>query len=71
MLKRGHQAVYHKFSPKHLDRYVAEFSGRHNVREADTADQMAALVAASVGKRLMYRDLIAENGLSSGARAAN
>lgn len=47
-------------SLKHLDRYVAEFSGRHNVREADTADQMAALVAASVGKRLMYRDLIAD-----------
>ena len=60
MLKRGYQGTYHHWSPKHTDRYVAEFSGRHNVREADTADQMAALVAASVGKRLMYRDLIAD-----------
>ena len=59
LMKRGYHGTYHHMSPKHLDRYVAEFSGRHNVREADTADQMAQLVAASVGKRLMYRDLIA------------
>ena len=59
MLKRGYHGTYHHMSPKHLDRYIAEFSGRHNVREADTVDQMGNLVAASVGKRLMYRDLIA------------
>ena len=70
MLKRGHTGTFHKMSPKHLDRYVAEFSGRHNVREADTADQMGQLVAASVGKRLMYRDLVADNGRASGARTA-
>ena len=70
MLKLGYTGTFHKMSPKHLDRYVAEFSGRHNVREADTADQVAELVAASVGKRLMYRDLIADNGLASGARTA-
>ena len=56
-------------SPKHLDRYVSEFSGRHNVRDADTAEQMAEVVAASVGKRLMYQDLIADNDPASGARA--
>ena len=59
MLKRGYHGTYHHMSEKHLDRYVAEFSGRHNVREADTIDQMDNLVAATVGKRLMYRDLIA------------
>ena len=46
-------------SAKHLDRYVSEFAGRYNVREADTADQMTGLVAAMTGKRLMYKDLIA------------
>ena len=60
MLKRGYHGTYHHMSAKHLDRYVNEFAGRHNVREADTADQMTGLVAAMTGKRLMYRDLIAD-----------
>ena len=38
MLKRGYQGTFHHFSEKHLDRYVSEFAGRHNVREADTVD---------------------------------
>ena len=68
MLKRGYQGTYHKMSPKHLDRYVSEFSGRHNVREADTIDQMVGIVASMASKRLRYSDLIADNGLESGAR---
>ena len=59
MLKRAHKGVYHQISAKHLQRYVDEFAGRHNVREADTIDQMGAVVSGMVGKRLMYRDLIA------------
>ena len=59
MLKRGYQGTYHKIIPKHLQRYVDEFSGRHGIRNADTIDQMGAVVAGMVGKRLMYRDLIA------------
>ena len=59
MLKRGYQGTYHHFSAKHLQRYVNEFSGRHNTRPADTLAQMAATVAGMIGKRLMYRDLVA------------
>ncbi len=44
---------------KHLRRYVAEFAARHNVRDLDTIDQMAALAKGMEGKRLMYRDLTA------------
>ena len=69
MLKRGHQGVYHKMSPKHLDRYCQEFAGRHNARDADTIDQMAGVVAGMAGKRLRYADLTADNGLDSGARS--
>lgn len=69
MLKRGYQGTYHKMSAKHLDRYVTEFSGRHNVRDADTVDQMDSVVTGMAGKRLRYADLIADNGLSSGARS--
>ena len=60
MFKRGYHGTYHKMSPKHLDRYVAEFSGRHNVRDADTIDQMEAVVADMVGKRLSYQMLIGD-----------
>ena len=60
MLKRGYHGTYHKISPKHLQRYVDEFSGRHGIRNQDTIDQMSAVVALMVGKRLMYRELIAE-----------
>ena len=69
MLKRGYIGVYHKISPKHLGRYVAEFSGLHNIRRADTRMQMAYVVEGMVGKRLRYRVLIADNGLPSGARS--
>ena len=58
-LKRAHKGTYHKISPKHLNRYVQEFSGRHNVRPFDTVDQMRALFAGMVGKRLLRKDLIA------------
>ena len=67
-LKRAHKGVFHKTSPKHLDRYVREFAGKHNLREEDTVDQMRNVAAGLIGKRLMYRQLIAPNGLPSGAR---
>ena len=60
MLKRAHKGVYHKISAKHLQRYVDEFAGRHSVRERDTLDQMQSVVAGMVGKRLMYRELVAD-----------
>ena len=68
ILKRAHKGIFHKMSPKHLDRYVTEFEGRHNIRERDTIDQMGSVVLGMDGKRLMYADLTAPNGLSSGAR---
>ena len=70
MLKRGYQGTFHKFSEKHLDRYVREFAGRHNIRPRDTLDMMQSVVIGMTGKRLRYRDLIADNGLPSGARSS-
>ena len=69
MLKRAHKGTFHKISPKHLDRYVQEFAGKHNLREQDTLAQMAVVALGLSGKRLKYRELIADNGRSSGARA--
>ena len=67
MLKRAHDGTFHKISPKHLQRYVSEFAGKHNHRESGTLVQMRDTVARMVGRRLLYRDLIADNGLSSGS----
>jgi len=68
-MKRAHKGIFHKMSPKHLDRYVGEFPARHNLREADTIDIMGAIADGGVGKRLRYRELIAVNGLASGTRS--
>ena len=69
MLKRAHDGTFHKMSPKHLQRYVSEFAGKHNIRDSGTLVQMRDTVARLVGRRLCYRTLIAANGLSSGARS--
>ena len=68
MLKRAHAGTFHKISPKHLDRYVREFAGKHNVRDSGTLAQMRDTVARLVGRNLLYHDLIACNGLSNAAR---
>ena len=57
-LKRGYYGTYHHMSPKHLQRYVTEFAGRHNDRPADTIEQMRRLARGMLGKRLSYRELI-------------
>ena len=68
MLKRAYGRTYHKLSPKHLDRYIQQFAGKHNIRDMDTMDQMQSVVASLVGKRLLYGNLLADNGRPSGAR---
>ena len=65
VLKRAHKGVYHRLSPKHLQRDVDTFAGRQNLRELDTIDQMHHVVAGMVGRRLLYRDLVADNGRSA------
>ena len=68
MLKRAHKGTFHKLSPKHLQRYVSEFAGKHNICDSGTLAQMRDTVARLVGRNLLYRDLIVDNGLSSAGR---
>ena len=61
VLKRGVHGVFHHVSPKHLDRYVQEFSFRlneGNVRH-HTLTRLDSFVDATAGKRLTYKALIA------------
>jgi len=51
--------MFHKISPKHLDRYVSEFAGRHTVRSLDTVDIMVGIMAGMMGNRLKHQELLA------------
>jgi len=58
LFKRAYHGTYHHLSRKHLNRYVQQFAGKHNVREMDTLAQMQHIAASMVGKRLQYKDLV-------------
>lgn len=61
VLKRGLIGVYHHASPKHLDRYVDEFSFRLNEGNVKrhTMTRLDSFVTGAAGKRLTYKELIA------------
>ncbi len=61
VLKRGLHGVYHHASPKHLARYVNEFTFRLNDGDVKrhTLERLESLVMASFGPRLTYKDLTA------------
>ncbi len=40
MPKRAYAGTFQRLNPKHLNRYVQEFAGKHNVRNLDTLVQM-------------------------------
>lgn len=48
---------------------MPEFAGKHNIRNSRTLAQMRDTVTRLVGCRLLYRSLVANNGLSSGSGA--
>ena len=59
LFKRAYHGTFHQVSPKHLQRYVNEFAGRQGLRDEATIEQMKAVACGMIGRRLMYRDLIA------------
>ena len=60
MLERGCHGTFHHFSEKHMNRYIGEFAGRHNIRDFDTEDMMHKTFPALIGKRLTHATLIAD-----------
>ncbi len=61
VMKRGLYGVYHHASPKHLARYINEFTFRLNEGDVKrhTLERLASLVTATVGKRITYATLTA------------
>lgn len=61
LLKRGIIGIYHQVSPKHLQRYCNEFSGRYNTRKINDNERFDLLLKNSEG-RLKYEKLIENIG---------
>lgn len=61
VMKRGLNGVYHHASPKHLHRYVDEFTFRLNDGDVKrhTLERLASLVSAAFGPRITYAELTA------------
>jgi transposase-like protein len=57
LLKRGIYGIYHHMSPAHLDRYVNEFSFRHNTADLCNTSPFERVFYNSNGRRLTYRRL--------------
>lgn len=56
-LKRGLNGVYHKVSPRHLQRYVDEFVFRYSTRH-HTETSRFNLLLANISGHLTYRELV-------------
>lgn len=66
-IRRSHKGIFQKWSKKHLQRYLDQLCGVMNIRELDTIDQMKYIARRLVGKKLTYKDLVADDGKPSGA----
>ena len=69
VFKRSLHGTWHQVSKMHLPRYVNEATMRLNNGNVkiDTIDRMRALVRDIEGKRIAYRDLVADSGVQSEA----
>jgi transposase-like protein len=59
LLKRGITGTFHHISDQHLDGYCGEFSFRWNMKKSTDHERAIALLAATAGKRLVYKQMMA------------
>jgi len=59
IVKRGLNGIYHSVSKEHLHRYMSEFEFRYNYRDLEDGERTTAAIKGAEGKRLMYKEPIA------------
>jgi transposase-like protein len=57
LLKRGFMGVYHQMSPVHLNKYINEFSFRHDVLKNTCEETLNKVFYNTNGRRLTYKAL--------------
>ena len=67
LLKRGYYGTHRKMPPKHLQRYVNEFVGRHNARHMDAQEQMEQTEKGLSGNDITYERLTLKSKLNAPA----
>ncbi len=65
LFKRGLYGTYHRMSVRHPGRYLAEFAGRRNARNCDTAERMRRMARGPVGRTLTYRQLVGKAAVAA------
>ena len=58
IIKRGYKGVYHKWSRKHLPKYIREYTTRFNLRKRPLLDRMKLSVINGFNKHISYKELI-------------
>lgn len=58
IIKRGYKGVYHKWSNKHLPKYIKEYVIRFNMRDISALEKIKISVINGFNKHLSYRELI-------------
>jgi transposase-like protein len=59
ILKRGLMGIYHSVSKEYLHRYLWQFDFVWNTRKMNDGERTVAAIRAAEGKRLMYREPLA------------
>lgn len=57
LLKRAYIGTWHYISSKHLHRYLAEMTARHNMSDLDTLSKLERIVGGMIGLRLTWERL--------------
>ena len=54
-IRRSHKGIFHKWSKKHLQRYLNQLCGVRNIQDLPVLERMRYIVKRLVGKKLTYR----------------
>lgn len=60
LFKRGYHGVFHHFTKKHIDRYIAEFAMRWNMSDMSQPNRLDSMLESTSGLRLTYEALTAK-----------